>query len=263
MPFVCNSHGSGREAWLYCQSCRSRMMQRFAHVVARAGNASRSSSLLQTRRALATRMSKSHEFAKLEGEIATVGITDHAAGALGDIVYVDLPSIGAKYKAGDTFGSVESVKAASDVYAPIAGEVMEVNSALEETPGKVNESPFEGGWFIKLKVDAAGKAEFAKLMVRYREGGRKRDRDKERGECDGPPPCKRTASDSCPFLPFSTLHFFRTRRPTRHTATRTSTDLDVAFALLHNHRHHNPPPHHHHHHLTNPVFGPKGLYAIS
>jgi len=96
--------------------------------------------------------------------VATVGITAHAAGALGDIVFVDLPSVGAKYSAGDTFGSVESVKAASDVYAPVAGEVLEVNSVLEETPGKVNESPLEGGWFIKLKVSAAGKADFAKLL---------------------------------------------------------------------------------------------------
>lgn len=100
----------------------------------------------------------------MDGDFATVGITDHAAGALGDIVYVDLPSIGAKYSAGETFGSVESVKAASDVYSPIAGEVVEVNSVLEETPGKVNESPFEAGWFIKLKVGAAGKADFAKLL---------------------------------------------------------------------------------------------------
>ena len=101
---------------------------------------------------------------RLDGDVATVGITAHAAGALGDIVYVDLPSVGAKYSAGDTFGSVESVKAASDVYAPVAGEVLEVNSVLEETPGKVNESPIEGGWFIKLKVSAAGKADFAKLL---------------------------------------------------------------------------------------------------
>ena len=115
-------------------------------------------------RGLATKMSKSHEYAKLDGDVATVGITAHAAGALGDIVFVDLPSIGAKYSAGDSFGSVESVKAASDVYAPVAGEVLEVNSVLEETPGKVNEAPLEGGWFIKLKVGAAGKADFAKLL---------------------------------------------------------------------------------------------------
>ena len=115
-------------------------------------------------RSLATKMSKSHEYAKLDGDIATVGITAHAAGALGDIVFVDLPSIGAKYSAGDTFGSVESVKAASDVYAPLTGEVLEVNNVLEDTPGKVNESPLEGGWFIKLKVGAAGKSDFAKLL---------------------------------------------------------------------------------------------------
>ena len=117
-------------------------------------------------RSLATvKMSKSHEWAKLDGDIATVGITAHAAEALGDIVFVDLPSVGAKYSAGDAFGSVESVKAASDVYSPVAGEVLEVNSVLEETPGKVNESPAEGGWFIKLKVGAAGKADFASKLM--------------------------------------------------------------------------------------------------
>jgi len=105
-----------------------------------------------------------HTHTQLDGDIGTIGITAHAAGALGDIVYVDLPSVGAKYSAGDSFGSVESVKAASDVYAPVAGEVLEVNAALEEAPGKVNESPIEGGWFIKLKVSAAGKAEFEKLL---------------------------------------------------------------------------------------------------
>ena len=74
-----------------------------------------------------TRYTSSHEYVKLEGDIATVGITDFAAAALGDVVFVDLPSVGAKYAAGESFGSVESVKAASDVYSPVAGEVVEVN----------------------------------------------------------------------------------------------------------------------------------------
>lgn len=142
------------------------MMHAFGRfsVVRLAGQGFRKQKLQNLTRAFSTKFSKSHEFAKLDGDVATVGITDHAAGALGDIVFVDLPSIGAKYAAGDTFGSVESVKAASDVYAPIAGEVLEVNSVLEDTPGKVNESPFKDGWFIKLKVGAQGKADFAKLL---------------------------------------------------------------------------------------------------
>lgn len=101
---------------------------------------------------------------QLDGDIGTVGITDHAAAALGDVVYVDLPSVGTKYGVGDSFGSVESVKAASDVYAPVSGEVVEANEELSGAPGKVNEAPFGAGWFIKLKLDAAGKDNFNKLL---------------------------------------------------------------------------------------------------
>ena len=79
-------------------------------------------------RALSTRYTPSHEYVRLEGDIATVGITDFAAAALGDVVFVDLPSVGTKFSAGDSFGSVESVKAASDVYSPVAGQVVDVNS---------------------------------------------------------------------------------------------------------------------------------------
>lgn len=101
-------------------------------VAVRSGlSASKSAMALSVRnstRALSTtRYTSSHEYVKLEGDIATVGITDFAAAALGDVVFVDLPSIGAKYAAGESFGSVESVKAASDVYSPVAGEVVEVN----------------------------------------------------------------------------------------------------------------------------------------
>jgi glycine cleavage system H protein len=78
-------------------------------------------------RNFSTKFASSHEYAKLDGDFAVVGITEHAANALGDIVYVDLPSIGSTYSAGDTFGSVESVKAASDVYAPVSGEVVAIN----------------------------------------------------------------------------------------------------------------------------------------
>jgi len=99
-------------------------------------------------RSLATKFAASHEYIKLDGDVGTVGITEHAAKALGDVVFVDLPSIGAKYSAGDSFGSVESVKAASDVYAPVSGEVVAINEALTENPATVNDSPLEKGKII-------------------------------------------------------------------------------------------------------------------
>ncbi len=92
-----------------------------------------------------------------------MGITAHAADALGDIVFVDLPSTGSEFEKGDRFGAVESVKAASDVYSPVAGEVVEVNSNLDDTPSLVNESPIEEGWFMKIKLSAEGKSEFEVL----------------------------------------------------------------------------------------------------
>ena len=115
-------------------------------------------------RSLATKFAASHEYIKLEDDVGTVGITEHAAKALGDVVFVDLPSIGSKYSAGDSFGSVESVKAASDVYAPVSGEVVAINEALTENPGTVNDSPLEKGWFIKLKIGGEGKDQFSKLL---------------------------------------------------------------------------------------------------
>jgi len=110
------------------------------------------------------RFTESHEFVKMDGDVATWGITAHAADALGDIVYVDLPSDGAEFEKGESFGAVESVKAASDVYAPIDGEVVASNESLGDAPSKVNESPIEEGWFCKVKVGAAGKSQFEELM---------------------------------------------------------------------------------------------------
>jgi glycine cleavage system H protein len=96
---------------------------------------------------------KSHEWLKLESDgTATVGITDYAQSSLGDITFVQLPKVGATLKAGDTFGVVESVKAASDLYAPAAGTVVAVNSALDAAPETVNRVPYEGGWMLKLKL---------------------------------------------------------------------------------------------------------------
>jgi glycine cleavage system H protein len=96
--------------------------------------------------------SKSHEWVRIEGETAIVGITDHAQHELTDIVFVELPETGREFAAGDACAVVESVKSASDIITPLAGEVTEVNTALAGTPGQVNDSPYENGWFFKLKL---------------------------------------------------------------------------------------------------------------
>lgn len=93
---------------------------------------------------------KDHEWVRVDGDVCTVGITEYAAEQLGDVTYVELPAPGTEVKQHGEAATVESVKAASDVYAPIAGEVSEVNDALEDTPELVNESPYEKGWFFKL-----------------------------------------------------------------------------------------------------------------
>lgn len=98
------------------------------------------------------RYTKSHEWLKLESDgTVTVGITDYAQNSLGDITYVQVPKVGASLKAGETFGVVESVKAASDLYSPVAGTVVAVNSALDGAPETVNKSPYAEGWMMKLK----------------------------------------------------------------------------------------------------------------
>lgn len=105
------------------------------------------------------RYAKSHEWLKLESDgTATVGITDYAQNSLGDITYVQLPKVGAALRAGEVFGVVESVKAASDLYAPASGTVVAVNPALTNAPETVNSAPFEGGWMLKLKLDRPAEA---------------------------------------------------------------------------------------------------------
>lgn len=105
------------------------------------------------------RFTKDHEWIRLEGDIATVGITDHAQNALGDVVFVDLPEAGREVAAGEACAVVESVKAASDVYAPIAGRIVEANSALAENPALVNSAPTGEGWFFRMEgVDPAAVA---------------------------------------------------------------------------------------------------------
>jgi glycine cleavage system H protein len=99
------------------------------------------------------RYSREHEWVRVEDGTATIGITTFAADELGDIVYLDLPSVGSRFEHGATFGVVESVKAVSDLYAPVAGEVVEVNEALRDSPELVNSQAFGSGWIVKLRMD--------------------------------------------------------------------------------------------------------------
>ena len=96
--------------------------------------------------------SKDHEWILVQGDIGTIGITDYAQHELGDVVYVDLPEVGDTFEANEPFGSVESVKAVSEIFSPVSGEVTEVNSKLEETPELVNESPHQKAWMIKIRI---------------------------------------------------------------------------------------------------------------
>jgi len=115
------------------------------------------------------KFTEDHEWLNIEGGVATVGITDHAQNALGDIVFVELPEVNASFDKGADAAVVESVKAASEVYAPISGIITEINDVLEGEPGKVNSSPMDDGWFFKITV--GDESELAELMdeVAYNE----------------------------------------------------------------------------------------------
>jgi glycine cleavage system H protein len=107
---------------------------------------------------------KSHEWVRVESDgTVTVGISDHAQGALGDLVYVELPEVGSTVQAGNGVAVVESVKAASDIYAPVSGEVIAVNDALSDAPETINSDPYEGGWIFKLKI--SDKSELDNLLT--------------------------------------------------------------------------------------------------
>ncbi|RDD63529.1 glycine cleavage system protein GcvH [Ferruginivarius sediminum] len=108
------------------------------------------------------RYTEDHEWIRVEGDTGTVGITDHAQEQLGDIVFVETPEVGKTLNQGDEAGTVESVKAASEIYAPVSGEVVEANEALGDEPGQVNSDPFGGGWIYKIKIQDKGQLE--KLM---------------------------------------------------------------------------------------------------
>jgi glycine cleavage system H protein len=111
---------------------------------------------------MTTRYTKEHEWIRLDGDVAVVGITEHAQSQLGDVVFVELPEVGKSFAAGDEAAVVESVKAASEVYAPASGEVVDVNAALADTPATVNEDAEGKGWFLKLKLKDP--AELEQLM---------------------------------------------------------------------------------------------------
>ncbi len=108
------------------------------------------------------RYARSHEWVRVAGDIATVGITDHAQHELTDVVFVELPEPGRQVKAGDACAVVESVKTASDIYSPVSGEITEVNPAVVNDPALVNQSPYDGGWFYKIKL--ANPAELNALL---------------------------------------------------------------------------------------------------
>jgi glycine cleavage system H protein len=116
------------------------------------------------------KFAKSHEWVRVEQDgTVTVGISDHAQGALGDLVYVELPEVGSSVQAGNGTAVVESVKAASDIYAPVSGEIIEVNDTLSDKPETINEDPYEAGWIFKLKVDDKSELDSLKSADEYAE----------------------------------------------------------------------------------------------
>ena len=118
---------------------------------------------------MTTRYTKDHEYIRVEGDAGIVGISDYAQGQLGDVVYVELPSVGKTLAKGDEAAVVESVKAASEVYAPVSGEVVEVNSDLEASPGAVNEDAAGRGWFLKIRLTNPGELDALMTEEQYQE----------------------------------------------------------------------------------------------
>jgi glycine cleavage system H protein len=114
------------------------------------------------------RYTEQHEWARVEGNVVRVGITDFAQDALGDVVYVDVPEVGAEVQAGEPFGEVESTKSVSDVYAPVTGRVVERNSELADSPQLVNDSPYGDGWMIAIEPTDASEMEGLLDAARYR-----------------------------------------------------------------------------------------------
>ncbi|MEL6212763.1 MAG: glycine cleavage system protein GcvH [Pseudomonadota bacterium] len=118
---------------------------------------------------MTTRFTEDHEWVRMDGDIAVVGVTQHAAEQLGDVVFVELPETGKTFSQKDDMAVVESVKAASDVYAPISGEIVEVNAAIVDEPAKVNEDPAGEAWFVKIKPANAGELDALMDEAAYKE----------------------------------------------------------------------------------------------
>ncbi|MEP6706600.1 MAG: glycine cleavage system protein GcvH [Pyrinomonadaceae bacterium] len=111
--------------------------------------------------------SKDHEWIRVEGNVGVVGITDHAQDALGDVVYVELPKAGDEFAAHESFGSVESVKAVSEIFTPVSGEITEANDSLQDEPEKVNQDPYGAGWMIKIKMKSPGEVDSLLTAAEY------------------------------------------------------------------------------------------------
>lgn len=113
--------------------------------------------------------SNDHEWARVDGDIVTVGIDDYAQDQLGEVVFVEVPEVGTTFSRGDQFGTVESVKAVSEIYSPVSGEVVEANEALADAPELVNNSPYDSGWIIKIKADDLSELDNLKNKAAYLE----------------------------------------------------------------------------------------------
>jgi glycine cleavage system H protein len=111
--------------------------------------------------------SKDHEWIRVEGDVGTIGITDHAQNSLGDVVYVELPKVGESFAAHESFGSVESVKAVSEIFTPVGGEITEVNESLQDEPEKVNSDPYNEGWMIRVRMSNPGEVDSLLNAVEY------------------------------------------------------------------------------------------------
>jgi glycine cleavage system H protein len=113
------------------------------------------------------KFTKDHEWIKVEGSEALIGITDYAQSELGEIVFVELPSVGESKEMGTVFGSVEAVKAVSDIFMPISGEILAVNTDLEKNPEQINEAPYEGGWMIRIAIQDTSEVESLLTAAQY------------------------------------------------------------------------------------------------
>jgi len=112
---------------------------------------------------------KEHDWARIEGDVATLGVTDYAQESLGDIVYIELPEVGAEVSSGASYAEIESVKAVSDVFAPVSGTVIEANDEVVDAPELINESPYEDGWLIKIKLSDPSEADDLMSAEEYEE----------------------------------------------------------------------------------------------